>query len=88
MINIKVDPVLKGQAQKVAQALGLPLGTIINGYLRNLVQEKRVVFSMPLMPNKKTQALLKSFTHDLKRGIKNFDGPFTPKEALDYLDAL
>jgi len=88
LLNIKVDPNLKGQAQEVARALGLPLGTINNSYLRELVHEKRVVFTAPLLPNIKTQKLLKTMAHDLKKGVKNFHGPFTQKEAITYLDRI
>ncbi len=88
LLNIKVDPNLKDQAQEVARSLGLPLGTIINSYLRNLVNEKRVVFSAPLLPNLKTQKLLRTMARDLKNGVKNFYGPFTTKEAVAHLDRI
>lgn len=88
LINIKVDPDLKGQAQEVARSLGLPLGTIINSYLRELVNEKRIVFTAPLLPNLKTQKLLKTMAADLKKGVKNFHGPFALKEATAYLDRI
>ena len=71
VINVKTDKKLKKDAQRVAQALGLPLGTIVNHYLRNLVREKRVVFSTPLVPNAKTRALLDKIERDRKKG-KNF----------------
>jgi addiction module RelB/DinJ family antitoxin len=85
VINIKIDKKLKGDAQRVAGELGLPLGTIVNTYLRDLVREKRVVFSAPPIPNKKTTELLKRALRDVKWG-KNVDGPFaSAKDALSYL---
>jgi addiction module RelB/DinJ family antitoxin len=85
VINIKIDKKLKVDAKRVAGELGLPLGTIVNTYLRNLVREKRVVFSAPPVPNKKTAELLKRTLRDVKQG-KNVDGPFTStKDVLAYL---
>ena len=69
LLNIKTDRKLKENAQKVAQELGLPLGTIINAYLRDLIREKRVVFSSPPVPNKKTQRLLKKIETEQLDGV-------------------
>ena len=87
LINIKTDKKLKKEAQKVAQELGLPLGTIINAYLRELIREKRVVFSSPPMPNEKTQKILKKIEADLRSG-KNVKGPFSYEMAINYLHSL
>ena len=87
IINIKTDRNLKIEAQKVAGELGLPLGTIINAYLRELIREKKVLFSSPPVPNKKTQKLLKKIDSDIRTG-KNSGKPFTYDEATAYLDSL
>ena len=86
LLNVKTDVKLKQEAQKVAQELGLPLGTIINAYLRNLIREKKVVFSSPPTPNKKTQKLLRKIDADI-RSRKNSKGPFTYEEAIKYLNS-
>ena len=87
LLNVKTDVKLKQEAQKVAQELGLPLGTIINAYLRELIREKRVLFSSPPRPNRKTQKLLKKIEADIRAG-KNSSRPFTYDEAIEYLDSL
>ncbi len=87
VINIKIDKNLKSEAQKVAGELGLPLGTIINAYLRELIREKKVLFSSPPTPNKKTQKLLKKIASDIRAG-KNSKGPFDYDEAIEYLNSL
>ncbi len=84
LLNVKTDKKLKQEAQKVAQELGLPLGTIINAYLRDLIREKKIIFSSPPTPNKKTQKLLKKIDADIRLG-KNLKGPFTYDEAIKYL---
>lgn len=86
VINIKTDQELKSGAKKVAEELGLPLGTIINAYLRELVHEKRVVFSVPELPNLHTEKILENIVNDIKTG-KNIEGPFDYKEAIEYLDS-
>ena len=82
VINIKTDKLLKRSAQKVAEEMGLPLGTIVNAYLRNLVREQRVIFSIPPTPNKKTQALLRSALRDMAQK-KNLSPVFTTGEEMD-----
>lgn len=34
VINIRTDPEVKHRAQKAAKAIGIPLSTIINAYLK------------------------------------------------------
>ena len=87
VINIKTDPKLKKEIQEVAKELRLPVGTIINAYLRELVRERRVVFSAPPALNQCTKRLLESIDKDIRAG-KNADGPFSPQEAIEYLDSL
>ena len=87
VINIKTDPKLKKDVKRVAQDLGLPVGTIINAMMRDVVRERRVVFSAPPALNRRTQRLLQSIDRDIKAG-KNADGPFSPKEAVAYLKRL
>lgn len=85
LLNVKTEKKLKQNAQKVAREMGLPLGTIINAYLRELVHEKRVVFSVPELPNIHTQNLLQQIASDI-RNQENTEGPFTYEEAIEYLD--
>ena len=85
VINIKTDPKLKKELKVVAKELGLPVGTIVNAYLRELVRERRVVFSAPPALNQWTKRLLQSIDRDI-RAKKNADGPFSPEEAVTYLD--
>lgn len=85
VLNIKTERKLKRRAQKVARGLGLPLGTIMNAYLREFVREKRIVFSVPPTPNVRTQKLLQDIREDIKHN-KNVDGPFSYKDAMRYLE--
>ena len=87
VLNVKIDRNLKEGAQDVAREIGLPLGTIINAYLRDFVREKRVIFSVPPAPNRKLQALLRQVRSGAgQRGRRS--RPLTYEEAVRHLDAL
>ena len=45
IINIKTEPQVKTRAQKVADEMGLALGSLINGFLHNLIKTRRVEFT-------------------------------------------
>lgn len=85
LLNIRTDKQVKTGAQRIAKELGLSLSTIINAYLKQLVREKRVNFTLPLTPNKKTAQLLKKAHEDHKKG-KNISPLFeTAEEMIAYL---
>jgi addiction module RelB/DinJ family antitoxin len=88
ILNIKTDKKVKEEAQKVARELGLPLGTIINAYLRDLVREKRVLFSVPPAPNKRLQVLLKKIQNNNNRKGRKPSKPLTYSEAIEHLNNL
>ncbi len=87
LLNIKTDKKLKKEAQMAARELGLPLGTIVNAYLKEFIREKRIIFSVPPVPNKRTQKLLTEIAKDI-RNDKKVDGLFTYEEAVQHLDHL
>lgn len=69
IVNVKVDPKIKKQAQTVAQSLGFSLSSLINAYLRQLVRDRKVGFSdirLELTPYAKR--MLKQTQKDFKKG--------------------
>ncbi|KKS33525.1 MAG: DNA-damage-inducible protein J [Parcubacteria group bacterium GW2011_GWC2_42_12] len=46
VINIKTDIKVKKEAQKVAADLGLSLSGAINGFLKQLIRNKTVLFTL------------------------------------------
>ena len=46
VINIKTDPKIKKEAQNIASDLGLSLSGAINGFLKQLIRTKTVVFTL------------------------------------------
>jgi len=67
--------------------MGIPLGTIINAYLREVVRDRTVTFSAPEVPNEKTAKALRRIEKDIQEG-KNVDGPFETKEEIDAFLAV
>jgi DNA-damage-inducible protein J len=87
LLNIKTDKEVKIGVQKIAKELGVPLSTIINAYLKQLLREKRVSFELPLKPNAQTAKLIRQARADYKKG-KNISPVFTTAEEIDaYLHA-
>jgi addiction module RelB/DinJ family antitoxin len=85
MLNIKLDKKLKEKAKKVARDLGLPLNTIINRYLKDLIHERRVIFADHPMPGARFRKILSEILGDV-RAQKNTVGPFS--NADDMIKSL
>lgn len=85
VINVRVEPETKKEAQIVAKNLGFSLGTLIEGYLKHLVRTKTVHFSLE-EPSEYMIKALKVADEDIKKGrVVSFK---TPREALRYLDKI
>lgn len=86
VITIKTNPTLKTKAQSVAKKLGFSLSSVINAYLKHLVQTKTVHFSLSEEPSPFLIQKLKESREDIKAGrVVSFD---EPRDALTYLDKL
>ena len=87
VVNVKVNPQIKKEAQEVAEDLGLSLSALINGYLKQLIRNKTVVFSsLEEEPTDYLLETLRQSREDIKAGraisFKN------PNEALTYMDKM
>lgn len=87
VINIKINPVVKKQAQRVASELGFSLSALIKAYLKQIIKTKTVTFSASSEePTEYLLETLKESGEDIKRGgVISFK---KPKSALDYVDRL
>ncbi len=74
IINFKTDKKLKIEAKKVADDIGLPLGTIMNSFLRQLVREREITFSAKVYePSPFLVRALKAADKEFKEGkVKKF----------------
>lgn len=68
IINIRTDANVKSKAQKIAEKLGLSLSAIINAYLRQLIRNKAVSFSLTEEPTDYLLQSLKDSKKDIEKG--------------------
>lgn len=86
LLTLKIDKKLKAKAQKTAELIGLPLGTIINGFLRQFVMDKRITFSTPLTP---TPYLRKILAEAEKERDEDASPTFdNAEDAIAYLRSI
>ena len=45
IFNFKTDKKLKAEAKKLADEIGIPLGTVMNSFLKQFVREREITFS-------------------------------------------
>ncbi len=86
VLNIKTDKSLKLQAQKTAEEFGIPLGTIMNAFLRQFVRNKEISLDISYQPTKYLIDILKEAENDLKKGLTNT--PLTGDEFIKHLKKL
>lgn len=86
IINVKVSPDLKAQAQNFAEELGFSLSSLINACLRQMIRTRTVSFNVAEEPTDYMLKALEKSKKDIKAGrvvsFKNVD------KALEYLDKL
>ena len=87
VINVKVEPGLKIEAQKVALNLGFSLSSLINGYLRQLTKTKTIYFS--LKEEEPSEYLIKALREsEEERRKSRFKSFGSADEALTFIDKI
>lgn len=85
IINIKTDPKIKKEAKKITAEMGLTLSGAINGFLRQLIRSKTVLFT--LNENAPSDYLLSSIKESEKeKRDRKFYSFKSNKEAIKFLD--
>lgn len=79
VLNIKIDPKVKKEAQKVADELGFTLSAIINASLKNLARSKTISYSV-LEPSPRLKRSIKSARLD--RVHRKSVGSFRDAESM------
>ena len=84
VINIKVEPKTKKEAQKVAEEMGISLSGLVNGLLKQVVKTKEVTFSAREEPSAYLIQSLKETEKEIKQGwiSPSFDNA---EDALAWL---
>lgn len=85
VINIKTDLKVKKEAQKITSDLGLSLSGAINGFLKQLIRNKMVLFT--LNENNPSDYLLSSIKESMaERKGGDFYSFKNNQEAIKFLD--
>ena len=90
LLNIKIEDKLKKQAQAVAAELGFPLSTLLKAYIRQLINNKTVYFSIKptYQMTPELEEELNQIEDDIKTGRNLSPGFSTAKDALAYLKSV
>ena len=68
VINFKIDSKLKSEAKEVLDEMGLNFSIAINAYLKKLILEKRIEFTVPEIPNARLRKAFKDAEAEIKSG--------------------
>lgn len=79
-ISCKVDKTLKVQAQQTASAIGIPLSTLINAYLNNVVATGRVEFTATENITPQMERIIKEVEVEISK-----NEPFGPFDNADKM---
>ncbi len=72
LLTIKIDKGLKERAKLTAAEFGIPLGTIVNSFLLNTVENRR--FALNLRPTTRLKKSIADAEHEYRSGaLKEFD---------------
>ena len=82
VLNIKIDPKVKKEAQKVADELGFTLSAIINASLKNLARSKTISYSIA-----EPSALLKKAIVSSRKDRQKTK-PTVFKNSIDMMKSL
>ncbi len=87
-MSFKIDKDVRDRARKAANAMRVPLSMIVNNSLRQFVEDQRVTFRAPLVPNAKTRKVLDQALKDIREGNTDaFSPAFTNMaDANKWLD--
>ena len=85
-ITVRVEQEVKIEAQRLAKELGLSLSSLINAFLKQLIREKKLKFTISEEPSEYTLRAIKKSEEELKSGkaYKFSD----PKKAVEFIDKL
>lgn len=85
VINIKTDIKVKKEAQKIASDLGLSLSGAINGFLKQLIRNKAVLFTLNEdIPSEYLLSSIKESKNERRSG--HFHSFKSNQAALNFLD--
>ncbi len=86
LLTIKTDKTLKDLAQKTAEEIGIPLGTIVNALIKQFVRNREVTLSCEHNPSKYLISAIKDAEKEYRTGKAN--NVFDDKTFIEHLRKL
>ena len=86
LITVKVDPAVKKKIKKITAELGLTVSGIINAYLKQVIRDEKIAFSLKTEENPSFYLLnnISKLEKERKNGeVYSFD---KKEETLDFLE--
>ena len=68
VVNVKIDPKTKKEAQKVAEEMGIPLSTLLKSYIKQLVRTRKVGIDVSEEPSEYLIKALEESEKNLREG--------------------
>lgn len=85
VLNVKVDPQLKKEAQEAAKAIGLPISTVVAAGLREFVRTRSITISDEPRLKPEVEAELLQISKDIRAG-RNLSPTFdSADDAIAWL---
>lgn len=72
VINFNTDAKLKSEAKQVLDKMGLNFSIALNAYLRKLITEKKIEFTVPEIPNARLRKAIREARQEYKDGKLKF----------------
>ncbi len=86
-LNVKIDVQTKQSLKDFADELGVPVSSLVNGSIRQMLRERKVVFSTALEPTPYLENVMREAEDDLAAG-RNITTAKNKAEALKHLRSL
>ena len=88
MLNVKMDKEVKEGVQEFAREVGMPVSTIINAYLRQILRTRTLTISVPPKMTPYLERTIAAARRDYKQKKNLSPVLSTPEEVSRYFRAL
>ncbi len=83
-ISVKVDEDVKKTAQEIARSTGMSLSTLVNTYLHQLANTRRIELYAPEPMTPQMERIIAEAEREIANG--ETIGPFSVEEFISYLE--
>ena len=86
LLSIKTDPDTKAELQEFAKTLGVSTTALVNMNIKQMLRDRRVEVSAPLVPTPHLKKLIRQSEEDYKNG--DYVTLQSEKDIEDFFDSL